>query len=168
MVDRLVADLGVLQHLLDLGLVLPDERDRDAAVRADLPRPGNEPRRRCPPAARSRSDRIACSDAKKETTPPHFKRRSPAGVALRLRSATVRSASTAMSMSSSLVSKPHEKRSVPSGAVPRLRCAAGEQCRPARVITPHSSSIRRATVAQGMPSRFSETIPTLSPGSAGP
>ena len=44
---------------------------------------------------------------------------------------------------------PHERRSVPSGAVPSERCAAGEQCRPARVITPQSSSISRATVAHG-------------------
>ena len=51
------------------------------------------------------------------------------------------------------------RRSGPSrsGAVPRLRCAAGAQCRPARVITPHSSSSSRATVALGTPSTFSES-----------
>src|SRR5579862_1975690 len=167
MVDCLVPDLGVLQQLLDLGLVLPPERNRDAAVRADLPRPGNESRLDTGSLHQAlRPHCVLRCEEGHHTTPDQATL--PAGVAFRLRSATVRSASTAMSMSSWLVSKPQEKRSVPSGAVPRLLCAAGEQCRPARVITPHSSSIRRATVAQGMASRFRETIPTLSAGSAGP
>ena len=71
-------------------------------------------------------------------------------------------------MSASVVSMPQEKRIVPSGAVPSERCAAGEQWRPARVMTPHSSSSSRAAVAHGTPSMFTETIPTLSAGSAEP
>src|SRR5262249_56218700 len=44
-VDRLEPHLRVGQRLRDPRLVLPDERDRDAAVRADLTRAGHEPGR---------------------------------------------------------------------------------------------------------------------------
>src|SRR3954466_4494079 len=166
-VDRLEPDPGLPQRLLDLGLVLPDERDRDAAVRAYLARAGDEPRRQPGPLEHTFRAHGVLRGVEGDDPAP-LQARFLTGSAVLARRATTRSASIATSRSRSVVSKPHERRRVPSGAVPSERWAAGEQWSPARVITPHSSSRSRAAVAQGMPSRFTDAIPTAPAGSSRP
>src|SRR5262249_16693116 len=152
---------------LDLGLLLPEEGDRDAAVRADLARPGHKACLQVSALEHALGAHCVLRGVERHDPSP-LQATVPSGSALRPLAAIVRTASIATSMSASLVSLPHEKRTVPSGAVPSERCAAGEQWSPARVMTPHSSSSSRAVVAQGTPSTLSEAIPTLSAGSPGP
>ena len=58
-----------------------------------------------------------------------------------------RTASKALSTSSSVLAKPSEKRTVPCGKVESVLCALGAQCRPQRVSMPNSVSRRKATSA---------------------
>ena len=58
-----------------------------------------------------------------------------------------RTASKALSTSSSVLAKPSEKRTVPRGKVESVLCALGAQCRPQRVSMPNSVSRRKATSA---------------------
>src|SRR3954452_13967612 len=166
-VDRLEADLRLRERALDVRLLLPEKGDCDAAVRAHLARARHEPRLQVGALEDALGTHCVLRGEERHDPSP-LQATVPNGSALRSLAAMVRTASTATSMSASVVSLPHEKRSVPSGAVPSERCAAGEQWSPARVMTPHSSSSSRATVAHGTPSMLSEAIPTLSTGSAAP
>src|SRR5437868_4808205 len=121
--DGLEANPCVVQRLLHLRSLVPHERDRDAAVRADLTRAGNEARRQA--RALQRPLPAHCVLRREEGHDSSPLQATVPKSALRSRATIVRTAPTAVSMSASLVSWLHEKRSVPSGAVPSERCAAG-------------------------------------------
>src|SRR5437763_2834273 len=114
--NRLEADLRILQRPFDLRLLFPDERDGDAAVRADLPRPRHEPRRQVGPLQHAlRTHGVLGGEEGDDPTP--LQATVPSGSVLRSRAAVVRTASTATSISRSLVSYPHVMRRVPSVAL---------------------------------------------------
>src|SRR2546430_15577598 len=87
--NRLEADLRILQRLFDLRLLLPDERDGDAAVRADLPRPRHEPRRHVGPLQHAlRAHRVLGGEEGDDPPPPPAtvpRRSGPASPAVSLR-----------------------------------------------------------------------------------
>ena len=101
--DRLEADLGAFEELLDLPLVLPDEGDGDTAVGAHLTRAGHEPRRQAGPLEDALCPhRVFGGKEGDDPAPSHAT--VLIGSVLRPLRARERIASAAVSISSSLVS----------------------------------------------------------------